>query len=145
MARSLLARNSSAKRRCTTSRFVDTTSRAAEDPAIKDEDTDEKVQEDVDDDDDDDDDSEPEDAAYDESQENFPRCPAFDPAILRIKARAESSIQKLTGVLEEYASVNEDLKNMRLKCDEVMKSKISPKRVALLGGTGAGKLNICRR
>lgn len=76
---------------------------------------------------------------YDESQEQFPKCPAFDPAIPNIRARAESSIKKLAEVLGPYASVNENLENMRSNCDEIMKPTVKPLEVALLGATAAGK------
>lgn len=82
--------------------------------------------------------SEPDGMGYDESEEPFPSCSAFDPAVKCIKKRAEISITELAKMLEQYMSVNKDLEIMRSRCDEVMKSRTKTTRVALLGGTGAG-------
>jgi flagellar biosynthesis GTPase FlhF len=91
--------------------------------------------------DEDDDVSESDDPVYDESDEPFPACPAFDPAINDIRVKSQASVKTLDSVLEQYVSVNKDLENMKAKTAEALKPPKSirrSKRVALVGPTGAG-------
>lgn len=93
----------------------------------------------LDEDEDEDNYFETDDQFYDDSQEPFPACPAYDPAIPNIQARAETYVQKLDGILEQFEHVNEDLRNMKSKAAKVMKHKATrPKKVATVGATGAG-------
>jgi hypothetical protein len=91
--------------------------------------------------DDDSNDGELDEPGYEESEESFPDHPAFKPAVKDLNARAETAVQKLYDALEQYASVNDDLRNMLSKTAVVLESRAGePLMVALLGGTAAGKL-----
>jgi hypothetical protein len=84
--------------------------------------------------------SELDDPVYNESDEPFPACPAFDPSINDIMVKAQVSVKKLDSVLEPFVSVNKDLENMKSKTAETLKppKQSRRKRVALVGPTGAG-------
>jgi hypothetical protein len=134
---------SSAKRRCLNNRDSDTlfVSKSPE-PNVLNAPNARKQDSTVDDISDGDDDvSEFDDPVYDESDEPFPACPAFDPAINDIRVKSQASVKTLDSVLEQYVSVNKDLENMKAKTAEALKPPKSirrSKRVALVGPTGAG-------
>lgn len=134
-------RNNSAKRRCLNDRDSDTlfVSRSPEPQAPEEDQNIDDVS------DEDDSDSEQDEPVYDESEEPFPNCPTYDQAINGIEARAQASVQTLDNILEQYESVNEDLKNMKAKTAAALKPKTHGRRfkkVALVGPTGAGTV-IC--
>lgn len=98
------------------------------------------VEEALDEYEDDDSSSESDGPQYSESDEFFPNCLAYDPRVEGVKARAELSVQRLDQVLGQYATLNKDLENMKLKTADVMKSRSPTKmRIGFLGGTAAGK------
>lgn len=84
-------------------------------------------------------DDQPEDTAYNESNEPFPAYHAFDKAVVDLNSRAKSSVQKLHDVLGQYAFLSADLKNMQLKAEETLESRTpEPRMIGFVGATGAG-------
>lgn len=82
----------------------------------------------------------PEENAYNESDEPFPACRAFDKAVVDLNSRAKSSVQKLSDHLGQYASLSADLKNMQLKAEETLESRTpEPQMIGFVGATGAGR------
>jgi hypothetical protein len=97
----------------------------------------------VDDEDDEDDASVADDKPYDEATEAFPARAAFDKDLQALEEKTVASARMLRKTLDEHSAVSETLQNMKSKLDDAVQPP-NPERemVALVGGTGAGKIFI---